>query len=204
MIFFKVAIRNAITQIVQRKRLAEWEKNGQPNPPPHLIKQRMLKSFLDKFDLHILIETGTYYGDMIEAMKRHVDRVYSIELSEYFYNAAKKRFARDKHIELIQGDSAIELGKLIERIQQPALFWLDGHYSAGLTARGVKDTPIFEELTYVLNTNVKHVILIDDARCFGTDPAYPSIEELTIFVKRITPDVDISVDLDCIRILHRQ
>ena len=31
----------------------------------------------------------------------------------------------------------------------PAIFWLDGHYSAGITAMGEQATPIFKELTHI-------------------------------------------------------
>jgi hypothetical protein len=36
-----------------------------------------------------------------------------------------------------------------------------------------------------------HVIIVDDARCFGTDPAYGSIEELSEFIQGIRSNLDI-------------
>jgi hypothetical protein len=150
----------------------------------------------------VLIETGTYYGDMVEAMKNDFNRIYSIELSNELYENAKRRFAGDDRIMIIHGDSGIELGKLITDLDQPALFWLDGHYSAGVTAKGDKDTPIFEELTHIFGSRqIGHVIIIDDARCFGTDPAYPSFDELSGFIKANGPDVKIEVENDGIRIV---
>ena len=56
-----------------------------------------------------------------------------------------------KNVELLHGDSGTELGNVMNKINQPALFWLDGHYSAGVTAKGDKDTPIYEELVCILN-----------------------------------------------------
>lgn len=187
----------------KRKGRIAWEKCGCPNPPPHFIKQQVIEHFAQKFGTRVFVETGTYYGDMVDAMRERFDQIYSIELSEFLCQAANKRFARYKHIEIIHGDSAVELKKLLAQINQPALFWLDGHYSAGITARGSKDCPVLEELEPILKTTLRHVIIIDDARCFGSESAYPSLEELTAFVKRFWNDADISVDLDCIRIIPK-
>lgn len=86
-------------------------------------------------------------------------------------------------------------------LDQPALFWLDGHYSGGETAQGEKDTPIYEELDRILDAPDRdHVIIIDDARCFGRDRDYPSIQELSDFVRSRRPNVDIAVQDDSIRI----
>jgi hypothetical protein len=93
----------------------------------------------------------------------------------------------------------------MSKIHQPALFWLDGHYSAGNTAKGDKETPIYEELQYILNARDRgHVIVIDDARCFGTDPAYPSMEALNEVIRSKRMDVDILVKDDSIRITGKQ
>src|SRR2546425_12007741 len=91
------------------------------------------------FRSQIFVETGTYRGDMVEAMKPLFHKIYSIELSDALFAEAQRRFRLDTHVELIHGDSGKELGRVMERIHQPALFWLDGHYSAGDTARGEKD-----------------------------------------------------------------
>ncbi len=194
-------IRNWIMKKNQRRELINWEKSGKPVPPPHIIKQKALRNYARKYNLKILVETGTYFGDMVEAMKKDFEHIYSIELSKELYKKANKRFKGDKNVELVQGDSGIELKKLVKKIDEPALFWLDGHYSAGVTAKGEKDTPIYEELTHIFDAeNKEHVIIIDDARCFGSDPAYPSIDEISDFIKSKRPDVSITIEDDSIRI----
>jgi len=185
----------------QMKQIAQWEKNGRPLPPPHAVKQLTLQHYSKRFNLDVLVETGTYYGDMVEAMRGVFSHIYSIELSKELYEKARKRFKGEKYIELIWGDSGVEMEKIMGKLDQPALFWLDGHYSAGETARSDKDTPIYEELNHILNAQDRgNVIIIDDARLFGTDPAYPRREELFDFIKSRRPDVDISVQEDSIRI----
>lgn len=180
---------------------AEWERLGKPVPPPHIVKQRVLLEYSKRYGLRILVETGTLFGDMVEAMRADFDRIYSIELSKYLYKKAMIRFKGVNNIELIHGDSGIELERIMDKLSQPALFWLDGHYSGGVTARGAQDTPIFEELTHIFNsTDIGHVIIIDDARLFGKDPAYPSIQELIKFIKSRRHNMEIVVQDDIIRI----
>ncbi|MHB8829802.1 MAG: hypothetical protein ACYC6Q_09795 [Syntrophales bacterium] len=189
----------------QMKQIAEWEKGGKPLPPPHEVKQLALQYYSEKFGLKILVETGTYHGDMVEAMRELFNHIYSIELSKELYEKAKKRFKGEKHIELIWGDSGVEMERIMGKLDQPALFWLDGHYSAGETARSDKDTPIYEELNHILNAKDRgNVVIIDDAHLFGDDPAYPGREELFDFIKARMPDVNIAVEEDSIRITPKR
>jgi hypothetical protein len=197
-------LRNWAENRKQVSARVEWERAGKPMPPPHRVKQGVLRAYSAKFGLRILAETGTYLGDMVEAMRWHFDRIYSIELSQELFEKARRRFAGVENVHLIQGDSGIVLAGVLQQIDQPALFWLDGHYSAGVTAQGQKSTPIYEELQHILNAPYHaHVIIIDDARLFGTDPAYPSIAELSEFVKAKRSTVDIVVQDDSIRITPR-
>lgn len=128
---FYYPLRSYMTKRRQAPKIDAWERNGKPISPPHAIKQRVLREYAKKFGLKILVETGTYYGDMVVAMKADFDRIYSIELGQELYDGAIKRFKGVKNIEIIHGDSGSELIKIIEKIHQPALFWLDGHYSGG-------------------------------------------------------------------------
>ena len=142
---------------------------------------------------------------MANALKNDFDCIYSIEISKELYNKAKKRFKTDKIIKLIQGDSGVELEKIINKINQPTLFWLDAHYSYGITTKGKKETPIFEELNSILKTQeFRYVIVIDDARCFGTHSDYPSIEVLSDFIKSKVSNISIVIQDDMIRVTPKQ
>ena len=179
----------------------EWESSGRKGAPPHSIKQKVLKDYASRFNLRILVETGTYHGDMIDALFHSFDSLYSIELSVNLYNKAKWRFRNQPKVKLINGDSGEMLAKLVSTLDGAALFWLDGHYSAGPTAHGVLSTPIYNELAHILSANEKrHVIVIDDARHFGVEKDYPSIEEITAFVKKSRPDLSVRVDCDSIQV----
>lgn len=201
---FYYPLRNLWMKYRQIKELKEWKSKGQPDPPPHIVKQKTLKSYAVQYNLKVLIETGTYFGDMVEAMKNVFDHIYSIEINRQLYDQAKKRFHKNLNIELIHGDSATELGKIVQIVNDEALFWLDGHYSAGITGMGTKRTPILGELKHILNSqNDGHVIIIDDARYFGSDESYPTIKEIKEFVYSKRPAMDFVIQNDSIRITPR-
>lgn len=183
------------------KELEEWENSGRPIPTPHLAKQNTLRKHAFDYGLKIFVETGTYMGDMIEAMKNVFEKIYSIEISRELFEQAGDRFKHAGHVELINGDSGSEIGRVMKKIDRPALFWLDGHYSGGPTGKGDKETPIVEELGHIFDApDIGHVIIIDDARCFGSEPDYPEMEELKKYVLSQRPGCRIAVEDDSIRI----
>jgi hypothetical protein len=157
-----------------------WILAGRPVPPPHLIKQRAVRAYAGKYHLSTFVETGTYRGEMVEAVKRDFKQVYSIELGADLHRLAQARFASDRHVTILQGDSGEVLRGLLTRIDRPALFWLDGHFSKGDTARSALITPIRSELDHILAHPLAqcHVILIDDARLFNGEDDYPTIDSL--------------------------
>ncbi len=138
---------------------------------------------------------------MLEAQKKNFTQIYSVELAKVLWEKAVGRFKNDTHITLLQGDSAVVLHDLVPKLDQPAVFWLDGHYCGGATALSKVECPIYEEIKAVLKNNNGHVILIDDARLFVGKRDYPAIPELTNFVKRISNDYSVTILDDIIRIV---
>ena len=129
---------------------------------------------------------------------------YILALGEDLYKNAVKRFEPYANVKIIHGDSGAVLRTLVPKITEPALFWLDGHYSAGITAKGNKSTPIFEELESILNAEFIHGILIDDARLFIGQNDYPSIDELVAFVTGKDSSRRLTVSDDIIKIFKKQ
>ena len=56
----------------------------------HDYKKQVLSSYGS--GIRVLIETGTYYGEMVEAQMGNFDRIISIELSERLYKKAIDKF----------------------------------------------------------------------------------------------------------------
>lgn len=178
-----------------------WAKNGRPIPPPHVVKQITVKQYARRFNLDILIETGTFLGDIVYAMRKNFDKIYSIELSKELSDRAKERFRNYKHIHIVQGDSPIILSRLLPQICRRPLIWLDAHYSGGNTAKGDLETPIMRELNEIFrHIHLNPVILIDDARCFDGSNGYPTIEQLRSYVLNQCPGWIFEIEYDIIRI----
>ncbi len=200
-------VRRWLRSLREKKQVRRWERAGQPVPAPNLVKQSIVRESARKHGTRILVETGTYLGDMVDAMRNDFDRIYSIELSRELFERARDRFQRYSHIEIIHGDSGQQLEMLMPKLDQPTLFWLDGHYSGGPTAQGSKDTPILEELDHIYGSpdvnsrNLKHVVLIDDIRCFGSEPTYPSLEALETHIRNQACGVGIEVQTDVLKVI---
>lgn len=183
--------------------VAEWDRAARPAPPPPAFKQGVVRDYGRRFGLQTLIETGTYMGDTVAAGKDQFRRIYSVELSADLARLAEARFRGDAHVTILQGDSAAVLPGILSQVQEPCLFWLDGHYSGGITALGSSVTPILGELETIFAHPVRdHVILIDDARDFRPEKNHPTLEELRAFIAGPRPDLAFEVEDDIIR-LHR-
>lgn len=172
-----------------------WRLRGRPEPKvPHLVKQRVLTEFAKRFQLRVLVETGTNLGNMINVQKRRFREIYSIELDDWLAARAKRKFGKERHIHLFHGDSGKILPTIVAQLREPALFWLDAHW-------GDISAPIREELECIYHHPIReHVLLIDDARWFDGRGDYLSIEELREHAAREYPRSVVEVKDDIIRI----
>jgi hypothetical protein len=184
----------------ERRKYNEWKREGCHAPPPHILKKRTIEEYRRKYGCLVFIETGTYLGEMAEAQRKRFKKVVSIELGEDLFQKARERFLKYNNITLYQGDSGAVLPRILREIKEPVIFWLDGHYSQGITARGDKDSPILEELKAIFEAgNYNHVILIDDARLFAGKGDYPTIEELDKFIKANNKYYELEIKDDILR-----
>lgn len=187
---------------IDEAKIHQWEKSGRPSPPPHVIKVRTVTTFQDKTNYKVLVETGTFMGDMILSQLNNFDKIYSIELSQKFWQNAKELFKNEPKVNLLLGDSGEKMHELIKELDQPAIFWLDGHYSGADTARGEKISPIYEELRAIFSSSLSHCLLIDDARLFNGTDDYPKLEDLKAFILNNRSNAKINVDADTISVLY--
>ncbi|MGH3430856.1 MAG: hypothetical protein ACRDQZ_25355 [Mycobacteriales bacterium] len=165
---------------------AAWLAGGCVGLAPDPVKRQIISSYLRHFKLKTFVETGVYVGDTLAQVSRDRSvRCTSIELAEPYYRDAVNRFRRRANVDLLRGDSGELLPALVEALDAPALFWLDGHWSGGATAKGPVDSPISSELDAILSSPIRdHVVLIDDARCFDGHGGYPHLGELLETVRR--------------------
>lgn len=144
-----------------------WNRRGRPVPAPSAVKRRVLRDYAREYGLSTLVETGTYRGDTVRAMRRHFERIYSIELLPQLHASAVRRCRNQGNASILLGDSGILVRQVLDQLDRPALFWLDAHYSGEGTALGPDVSPIASELHPILGHSTPgHVVLIDDAREF--------------------------------------
>ena len=186
--------------IAKQIELYRWKAHPEGLPTPHSIKQRIFSDYQKRYNLTVFVETGTYLGDTIWLQKDKFNELHSVELDKSLYDKAVNKFAHIKKVFLYQGDSSYILPQIVSRLNQKALFWLDGHYSGGITAKGIKVCPILEELPAILQSKYEHIILIDDARLFNGTDDYPTLEQLYQFVRELKPNAIIECKTDVIRI----
>jgi hypothetical protein len=147
--------------------MVRWEQGGRQVPAPAAVKRVILRRAAEEHGLRVLVETGTFRGDTAIALRQDFSRVVSIELSPMLHAKAVRRARRLRNVEFLLGDSSQVLPGVLASLREPALFWLDAHYSGGFTALGDDVSPIVAELDAVLGHPVHgHVVLIDDAREF--------------------------------------
>jgi hypothetical protein len=181
-----------------------WRLRGRPRRPPHYLKQKTVLQYAREFDLHTLVEAGTYYGDMIAGTNKSFHDIYSIELDDWLHQRARQRFARFERVRLLHGSSGDLIPQVVSQLNAPALFWLDaGYYGFGLEAERSKIEDLDRiqiELRAILTAPHEHVILIDDAHGFSGQNGALSIDELRAFAKRLRPDRQFSVASNIVRI----
>lgn len=177
-----------------------WALQGCPAPCPGPFKTVTVMAYLLKHGCRNFVETGTYLGYTTDAVARLGARVVTIELSPMFHELAVKKFAAMPNVRCLLGDSAELLPRILDALDGPALLWLDGHFSEGGTAKGKTDTPILEELEAVFrHRDKRHVVLIDDIRCFG-EGDYPKLDDVLASIAARMPGYSVSLYHDMLRI----
>lgn len=177
-----------------------WRAKGCTGAAPRLVKHRLVRDLATQQHLRVLVETGTYLGTMVAAVKQCFDAIYSVELDPGLAASAARRFARAKHVTIVEGDSAVRLAAVLDRLDQPALFWLDAHFSGGATASTGADGPVLHEIELISRHRLgaHHSILIDDARLFSGVNGYPPVARLFELIADHFPRHDVDIDRDVI------
>ena len=166
-----------------------------PGPPEELIFR--LK---ETYRIQFFVETGTYLGDTIAAVKgRTALRVFSMEIDKRLYEMACRRFAGNTNIELYYGDCTKVLPLILSGLREPAVFWLDAHYSGGITSRGVVDDPVLTSLRQLAEHPIRcSILMIDDARSFDGLDGHPHLQDVIHAVMRVNTHYVVRVHNDVV------
>jgi hypothetical protein len=180
-----------------------WVLRGKPVRSPHLLKQMTVAEYGRRYHLRCLVETGTYYGEMVAALRKQFDRVYSIELDPKLAEYSRQRFKNDPQVKILEGDSGALVPEVVAQLDRPAVFWLDaGYYGVDLTQGDL--SRLLTELRAILSSSVReHIVLMDDARMFvGTDRKFTA-SQLVAWIEREFPDRKVEIIRDIFRVTPR-
>jgi hypothetical protein len=177
-----------------------WKLRGEPIRSPHLLKQRTVRDYARRYGLRVLVETGTYYGEMVAAMKNHFAEIYSVEFDSALAQRAAKKFSGCKHIHILEGDSAKVVPEVIQQLREPALFWLDAGYYGWAGLQGDKQRLTTELEAILRDERFRHVILMDDARGLNGQNGAPTVEQLKQRIEAEFPGRSVEVTYDILRI----
>jgi hypothetical protein len=171
-----------------KNEILEWTLRHYESPSPSHIKRAVI--LRNGSANATWVETGTFMGDTTAVLAKNSKNVFTIEPSEDLYKKACDRFNGVSHIHVIRGLSEDVFPSLLPKLSGDINFWLDGHYSGGITYQGDTDCPVRDELR-VIEENLSRfkavTVLIDDVRCFK--PLDPQFSDY--------PDVDFLVDWAC-------
>jgi hypothetical protein len=203
----KVLRRDRRTHDWLRARLQELRQpayllatyRGEYRPAPHPIKMRIVRCYLPTRPDFTFVETGTFLGDTIASLLDKCNSIVSIEINPELFARAKLRFSNYSNVECRLGDVAVELPRVLASLDRPAVFWLDAHWSGGITGRGPIDDPILVSLRQIEEHHVHtHTLLIDDARSFDGKDNRPDIGEIVARILAINQDYRVVVHGDII------
>ena len=178
----------------------EWQSRQFRMPCPHFIKQANV--LRQGSSIATWIETGTFLGDTTALLAATGNQVYTIEPGESLYSRAVKRFENSRHVHVINDLSENVLPKLLPTLSGNVNFWLDGHFSSGITHQGPLDTPLVEELQ-AISDNIKIfdqvAVIVDDIRVCDYlhseyNSAYPSLDYLVDWARGINLSWRIELD----------
>jgi hypothetical protein len=121
-----------------------------------------------------LVESGTYLGGTVSNLFNNFQKIHTIELSDEIYRQITNEEGLDskicyyRNITFYKGNSKDILPMIMPLVNEEAIFFLDGHYSSGMTAKGEEDSPLLAEIS-IIDQGLKHpsVIICDDYRLFG-------------------------------------
>jgi hypothetical protein len=162
------------------------------SPAPNIVKWSVMERWGGD---NTWIETGTYLGETTFRLAQRNQFVISIEPEITLYIDAERKLRNAKNVVLLNGTSELKLLEAInlakEKGEADISFWLDGHFSEGLTYLGDTVSPIKFELDLIaveLSDYGFLTILIDDVRLFSginrVASGYPSLTYLVEYANK--------------------
>jgi hypothetical protein len=177
------APKNNVIKNIFKKQLYKEEKNiinGVLNQPKYINKSLLAAMIGLKNNKKIFIETGTYIGQSTYNIQNLFSKLYTCEASKDLYKAAKNLFllTKSKNIKIYLNDSRNFLKSLKKTIANNSVFFLDAHYSTGITSKEYGRCPLLDELQIIIKKTSKPIVVVDDIRTMNGKNGYPNLNEI--------------------------
>lgn len=133
--------------------------------------------------LDLFVETGTATGQTSLWAAEHFKNVVTVEFMDDLYASAVENLWSCPSVRVLHGDSCVWVERIFANIKEPAIWFLDAHNvnrTDGLMPP--EETPIMKEIEQIIYSR-SEVIVIDDLRLFGTEPGYPSVDDIAELVE---------------------
>jgi glycosyltransferase involved in cell wall biosynthesis len=123
-----------------------------------VFMEKYFLEFRDTYDIHEVIETGTYHGMTTEWFARYFSKVQTIEINDENFTIAKNRLSRYSNVTLHKGSSADILGEILRGgvfldNGKHLLIFLDAHWHTN---------PVLQELHAIKLSGLTPVLAIHD------------------------------------------
>jgi hypothetical protein len=156
------------------------------------VDEQLAADLRDELGLVRAVETGTYEGATARKLGNLFPSVVTVEQSDVFYARATEALRDAPHITVLQGHSAPRLAEVAE--PTPTLYYLDAHWSGGLTSGEEDECPVLREIDALRAGHPDDCVIIDDARLFAAAPPpphdpgqWPALPELFDALRSIRP-----------------
>lgn len=137
-----------------------------------VLPKHLATNLRNQLGLKRAIETGTYRGHGTRLLASVFPEVVTIEVAPQLAQSAQAALSDVPGVTVRAGSSRDVLPETVDATK-PTLYWLDGHWSGGVTGGAEDECPVLAELSAIASGHPDDCILIDDARMFLAPPPPP-------------------------------
>ncbi len=169
-----------------------------------VVPAALARQLRDRLQIERAIETGTYQGKGARALAAIFSEVVTVELDAALHARTVEALAREPAITAVHGNSRDVLPSLVDA-RRPTFYWLDSHWSGGVTAGEDDECPVLDELRALEIGHPDDCILIDDARLFLAPPPpphkteqWPTFTQISAAIRAARPNHHVEVVHDVV------
>ena len=174
--------RADLTSILTSQVKAEISESryGILNQPLYVHKSFFAASLGLSQGKKFFVETGTYTGQSLNLISGLFEQLYTAEASPELFRASQALF-KGLNRTNISGelcDSRVLLQKITPDVANQSVFFLDAHYSQGLTSDEYGSCPVIDEIRIILDKAPNALIVVDDIRTMSGKGGYPTLVQI--------------------------